>query len=234
MINNFFKKLKILKRKLKSEKKSYSFGGVDLLVNYIFKNKRKGIYLDVGSQHPISNNNTYLLYKRGWHGINIDLDSKNIDLFNIARKGDININVAISSSESIKKLYFYHPGSPINTISKNNADRQKAKIKEIREIKTNTLNNILEQNDYNKIDYLNIDVEGHELDVLKGLDLTKYEPDVISVEFLDLKMKKLEFKNNNIKDIIDSDLYKHMINNNYSFINWNHADLIFVNNKLRD
>ena len=47
-------------------------------------------------------------------------------------------------------------------------------------------------------------------------------------------MKKLEFKNNNIKDIIDSDLYKHMINNNYSFINWNHADLIFVNNKLRD
>ena len=234
MIDHFLKKLRILKRKVKSEKKSYSFGGVDLLVNYFFKDKKKGIYIDVGSQHPISNNNTYLLYRRGWHGINIDLDSKNIDLFNIARKGDININVAVSSSQSIKKLYFYHPGSPINTISKNTADRQKAKIKEIKEIKTNTLNNILEQNDYNKIDYLNIDVEGHELDVLKGLDLAKYEPDVISVEFLDLKMKKLEFKNNNIKDIIDSDLYKHMINNSYSFINWNHADLIFVNNRLRD
>ena len=71
MIDHFIKKLKILKRKVKSEKKSYSFGGVDLLVNYIFKNKRKGIYLDVGSQHPISNNNTYLLSKRGLSLIHI-------------------------------------------------------------------------------------------------------------------------------------------------------------------
>ena len=66
------------------------------------------------------------------------------------------------------------------------------------------------------------------------MNLQKYKPDIISVEFLDLNMKELEFKNNNIKNIIDSDLYIHMINNNYSFINWNHADLIFVNNNFRD
>lgn len=234
MINFIIKNISILKRKIKSEKKSYSFGGVDLLIDYIFKNVKKGVYLDIGAQHPIANNNTYLLHKRGWKGINIDLDNKNIDLFKIARKKDLNIKAAISSDETVKKLYYYHKGSPINTISKDNAEKQKAKVAEIKEIRTTTINKILEKNQYKKINYLNIDVEGHELQVLKGMDLIRYGPDVISVEFLDLNMKELEFKNNNIKNVIDSDLYKHMINNNYSFINWNHADLIFVNNNFTD
>ena len=73
MLDKLFKKLKILKRKFKYKKKSYSFGGVDLLIDYIFKNKNKGFYIDIGCQHPISNNNTYLLFKKGWTGINIDL-----------------------------------------------------------------------------------------------------------------------------------------------------------------
>ena len=47
-------------------------------------------------------------------------------------------------------------------------------------------------------------------------------------------MNKLEFKINNLDSVLDSELYKHMINNNYSFVNWNHADLIFVNNNFRD
>ena len=47
-------------------------------------------------------------------------------------------------------------------------------------------------------------------------------------------MKKLEFKNNDIEKIIDSDLYKHMIRNDYNFINWNHADLIFAHKNFRD
>ena len=45
---------------------------------------------------------------------------------------------------------------------------------------------------------MNIDVEGHELDIFKGFDLQLYKPSVISVEFLDLKMKQLEFKNNDL------------------------------------
>ena len=84
MIKNFFKKISILKRKILYKKISYSYGGVDLLVDYIFKNKKKGLYVDVGAQHPVSNNNTYLLYKRGWRGINIDLDIENIKLHNLA------------------------------------------------------------------------------------------------------------------------------------------------------
>ena len=226
--------LSILKKKLNCFKRSYSFGSVDLLVNYFFKHKKKGIYLDVGCQHPVSNNNTYLLFKKGWSGINIDLDKKSIDLFNLVRKNDLNINAAISSNISEKKLFFYHDKSAINTLNKEVSNFQSAKVKEVRSVKTNTLNNILQQNSINKIDYLNIDVEGHEIDVLSGLDIKKYLPDIISIEYLDLSMNRLEFKNNNLDNVVKSDIYKYMQSNGYSLINWNHADLIFVNNDLRD
>jgi FkbM family methyltransferase len=226
--------LSLLKKKFKSNKKSYSFGSVDLLINYYFKNKQKGVYLDVGCQHPISNNNTYLLYKKGWSGINIDLDFKSIQLFNLARSSDININATVSSGEFTKELFFYHDKSPINTIEKKIADYQSAKVTEVRSVETKTLNDILTDNLINKVDYLNIDVEGHEIDVLNGFDINKFSPDIVSVEFLDLAMKKLEFKNNNLKNVLNSRIYEYMTKNGYSLINWNHADLIFINNKLRD
>ena len=76
MIKNLYNYIRILKRKYQSKKISYSLSSVDLIVDYIFKYKNDGLYIDVGCQHPISNNNTYILYKKGWNGINIDLDKK--------------------------------------------------------------------------------------------------------------------------------------------------------------
>ena len=106
-MSKFIDKLSVLKKKIYSQKKSYSFGGCDLLIDYIFKSKKKGFYLDIGCQHPTFNNNTYLLFKRGWEGINIDLDFKNINLFNISRPNDINICAALSSGISEKDLFFF-------------------------------------------------------------------------------------------------------------------------------
>ena len=59
MITKIINVLSIIKRKFKYKKISYFFNGVDLVINYIFKNKIHGFYLDIGAQHPISNNNTY-------------------------------------------------------------------------------------------------------------------------------------------------------------------------------
>ena len=235
MFENFLRYLNLYRRKFKYKKISYSFNAVDLIIDYIFKNKNNGFYLDVGSQHPISNNNTYLLFKRGWSGINIDLDEKNIDLFNTARPNDINLNLAISSDISEKKLYFYHDKSPINTLNKVVSDFQTATVKEIKRIKTTTLDIVLQSLKLNnKIDYMNLDVEGHEMDIFKAFNLSLYKPNIISVEFLDLDMKYLEFKNNDLQRIVNSDLYKHLLNNNYHFVNWLHGDLIFVHRDFRD
>ena len=231
-----FKFLRVFIKSFTHKKISYSYGGVDSLVLNIFKNQEKGFYLDIGCGHPIKNNNTYLLNKKGWSGINIDLDEENIDLFNAYRTKDVNLAVAASDKEGEANLYFYHNKSALNTISKENADFQKAKVSEIKKIKTQTINKIIENSPFKdrKIDFLSVDVEGSELSVLKNFDFKKYSPKVIVVEYLDLSLKKLEIKNLNIDNFLKSNIYKLIISNNYTLANVLHSDLVFIQNKFRD
>ena len=235
-MNSIIKFISVFLRSITHKKISYSFGGVDSLVLNIFKNNNNGFYVDIGCGHPIKNNNTYLLSKKGWRGINVDLDKENINLFNIYRNKDENINIAISDQIKEVDLYFYHSKSAINTINKETADFQKAKVSSIKKIKSKPLNEILENSKFKdiKIDFLSIDVEGSELLVLKNFNFKKYSPKVIVVEYLDLSLKKLEIKNLNIKNVINSDLYNLITSNNYTLANILHSDLVFINNNFRD
>ena len=97
-----------------------------------------------------------------------------------------------------------------------------------KKIKTETLDNILSTHlkDSQKIDFLSIDVEGNELNVLKVLNINKYKPTLIMLEYIEPNLK--EFYDKNINEIQKSDIYKYMINNNYKLINWNHDDLLFI------
>ena len=228
--------LKVYIKSLTHKKISYSYGGVDSLILNIFKNQKNGFYLDIGCGHPIKNNNTYLLNKKGWSGINIDLDEENINLFNSYRRKDMNLATAISDKEGEADLYYYHSKSALNTISKQNADFQKAKVSVIRKVRTQMIDKILDNSPYKgkKIDFLSVDVEGSELSILKNFDFKKYLPKVIVVEYLDLSLKKLEIKNLDINNIINSDIYKLIISNNYTLANVLHSDLVFIHNNFRD
>jgi hypothetical protein len=77
-------------------------------------------------------------------------------------------------------------------------------------------------------------VEGFEMNVLKGFDLEKYSPEAVVVEYIDPSMKKEEFYNQNVNNIINSELFNFMKDRNYTFVNWLHTDLIFVNNRIKD
>ena len=224
-----------LMRKIKSRKISHSLTGIDLIIDYIFKNK-KGIYVDIGCNHPVFNNNTFILYEKGWRGINIDIDKKSIDLFNLFRKGDINLNLAVSEKNSELEFINFHDKSPINRIKRHNEDIKNLKFKEIKKIKSSSLNSILENSKYKdqQIDFVSIDVEGHELDLLKGFDLKKYKPSVIVIEYLDLKIKKLEIKNFEIQNILNSEVYMIMEKNGYNLVNWVHSDLIFIHDSFKN
>ena len=227
-VTNFFKKIYYNKY----SKKSYSISNVDLVIDRIFKDISKGIYIDVGCNHPIKFNNTYLLYKRGWHGINVDTDSTSINLFNNMRKNDHNVNCTVSDKEELKELYFYHERSAINTLDKDLVDSRKTKPREIIKKQSTTLNKIIEKSPFyeSKINLLSIDIENHEYEALKNFNFLKYKIDVIVTECIDLTQKKLEMYNNSLNFIMSSNIYKLLLNNNYKLINWVQSDLIFVRN----
>ena len=108
---NFFFQIVFLVRKLfltKLSSKYYSQFAEDVTLDRLFKKQKSGFFVDVGCYHPIKFNNTYKLYKRGWRGVNIDIDSIKILGFNIARPRDENICSAISNKSG--EIVFYTNG----------------------------------------------------------------------------------------------------------------------------
>ena len=104
------------------KKERYSQFGEDQFIFEFFKEKQKGTYLDVGCFHPFWWSNTCLLHQKGWEGINIDINSTAIDLFNIARPKDINLCTTIDENKSELKFFFDHAFSPCNTLDKSFKD----------------------------------------------------------------------------------------------------------------
>ena len=169
-------------------KSSQSQFGEDKKIIKLFHKNKKGMYMDVGCFHPIRQNNTYLMYKLGWKGINIDLNPLSIELFNVARTNDINICAALSSKKSTETVYFDHSLSSLNTISKEHILFLKKafglnKLQK-RKIKTITLTSILKKNKIRKIDFMNIDIEGSELKILKTINFNYFDIKVICIEVL--------------------------------------------------
>ena len=194
------------------------------------RDRYKGVYVDVGCNHPFIGNNTYKLFKKGWSGVNIDLDYTFIDSFNFFRPKDYNIQNAISDKIGEEEMFYHHERSAINTLAKSRGLKSIKKKK----IMTSTLNDIIGKSPFKdyEIDYLSIDVEGYELNVLKGLNFKKYNPKAISVEFIDPAMNKEEFYHQNIMNIINSNVYKLLTNEGYHFVNLLHSDLIFVSSDI--
>ncbi len=189
ILQEVYKKLHIIqniyiKNKFFLKKNSYSMESEDLEIINILKNINDGFYVDVGGYHPLDRNNTYLLYKKNWRGINIDLSEFSIDLFNFARPDDINLNVAITNADGYVTYFYQKKLSQLSTIKKNIArQRMQGNISE-KEVKSNKLTTIINNSKFKnrKIDFLNIDIEGADYEALKSLDFKIYRPKLICVE----------------------------------------------------
>ena len=187
----------------------------DLEILKYFKGKKNGFYVDVGCYHPIHRNNTYLLYKLDWRGINIDISEFSIDLFNYLRPDDLNYNFAISNKNEILKMYYQKELSQLSTIEKEQANKVfQGNIKE-KKIQAFTLNEILAKDKYKnyEIDLLNIDVEGADLKVIEGLSFDKFMPKLICVEIHENKIKEskiFKFLNNKNYELIWSGVFSHL------------------------
>ena len=208
---NFFKKNKFLywiykiQKIYKNKKPNYHYAefGEDIMVNRIFKNISQGFYIDIGAYHPYKGSLTYNLFKRGWTGANIDLSKTSIDLFNIARPNDININCAISNFSGDT---YYFENSPINQQNSLISNQEaKNKIK----IKSYTLEEIISIKNIKNVDYINIDTEGNELEILNGINFKKISPYLFTIEensfFMNnsSKLAKIDFMNKNGYELIN-------------------------------
>ena len=186
------------------------FKNIIFLKEY-FKTKKLGFYIDVGCFHPIRLSNTKFLYSKGWTGINIDLSKKSIDLFKIARPKDINLNFGVGGKNEVLDYFYNKEVFANNTFNIDFAESflKKDKIKKSK-IEVKTLSYIIENYSTNKkIDLLDIDAEGLDFEVLKGINFEKYKIDLIMIEVhhYDDKTKK-----------ISKEIYEFLIKKNFKLI----------------
>ena len=220
LIKTLYNKLHIIhniyiKNKFFIKKKSYSMEKEDLEIAKILNNIKNGFYVDVGGYHPLHRNNTYLLYKKNWRGINIDLSKFSIDLFNFARPEDINLNVAVSKTNKKIKYYTQKKISQLSTIYKDIANkRMQGPIIE-KEILSDTLTALLEKTLYKnrRIDFLNIDAEGADFEILESLNFDVYRPKLICVE---IDNKQIE--NSKIFNFLKKQKYTNQWSATFSYI----------------
>jgi len=164
---------------------SYSQNGEDLTIDSLLNFPKTGFYVDVGANHPDRFSNTKRFYKRGWNGINIE---PNPDLFVHfpKRTRDINLNIGVDSKDSTSLRFYRFFPNTLSTFSAETAERYRNMgydLVDIVESEVRTLERIFEEYAQNKtIDFLNIDVEGMEMEVLKGNNWGKYRPKVICLE----------------------------------------------------
>lgn len=205
---------------------SYSQEGEDMILARLFENVRAGFYVDVGACHPKRFSNTYFFYLRGWRGINIDASSGTAKLFNSCRPKDINLEAAVSDKKEILAYYIFNEPA-LNGFSKELSEyrNQKGNFKIIGEkkIETSTLKEIFSRllPQGQLIDFLSVDVEGFDLQVLRSNDWNKYRPKKVLAEDCG---KSLE-------NIMNSEIYRFMKNINYNFIAKTANTLFFSDNE---
>jgi FkbM family methyltransferase len=177
---------------------SYSQEGEDLIVQRILGVKKGGFYVDVGCHHPYRFSNTYLFYKLGWSGICIDPLPGTVKLFEKWRPRDTALEVGISSKQDTLDYYMFNDPA-LNTFDKELAEERGAlpdyRVTEVRTIQTLTLAEILDQHlptIVKEIDFLTIDAEGLDLEILRSNNWAKYSPTIVVAECLNENLLTLE------------------------------------------
>ncbi len=201
---------------------SYSQFNEDLLIDLLLMSKNNGFYVDVGANDPTFNSNTNRFYLKGWSGINIDPNLESYKNFCVNRARDINLNIGVGPRR--EKMIFYQVvgDSTLSSFNKEIAvkmsKRYDLSIAE-KEIDVLPLRDVLNEHlKGRQIDFMSVDAEGFDLEVLKSNDWEKYRPSLLMVEI-----------NNQYNEILN-----YMTECNYALIFNNPDNAIFVNNEISD
>ena len=162
---------------------SYAQNAEDVRLWRVFGSKPRGFYVDVGAGDPVIESVTKLFYDAGWHGLNIEPGPK-YELLNASRLRDINLQLAIAAEPGQREIWISSPDPGLSSFIRPPEDllpegftlsRQKVQAARLDDV-------LVEHAPGRAIDFLKIDVEGTERDVLESLGLETTRPTVIVVE----------------------------------------------------
>lgn len=199
--------------------------GEELFLQGLFKEKlnngQMGTYIDVGAYDPYRFSNTFWAYNIGWRGINIDANPDTIELFNNVRKNDINICCGISNTEEELDYYRFNE-SGVNTFNKERICQVISKMGfkplDSIKVKTRRLDSIFEEYGISYADFIDIDVETMEYEVLNTIDFSKISFGCILVEQLGLSLV----------DVIESDICILLEKNGYVPVSKYNRTIIYI------
>jgi len=166
---------------------TYAQNREDLLLESFFFEKKDGFYVDVGGYDPDNDSVTKLFYLKGWKGINIEPQPAQYKKFVTRRPRDININAAIGDKPGLLKLRVYGSAG-LSTLSNELKEQyitsSEATTKEFKdiEVKVVPLKDIFKKHKVSVIDFMKVDVEGFEMEVLRSNDWKHYRPQVLCIE----------------------------------------------------
>ncbi len=150
------------------------------LVWEFFNRSTEGVFVDIGANHPIEKNQTWFLESKGWNGLLVEPNPALCELLRSERRRSKVIQAAVcgpgDEGEAELHLAVAHTKSSLRPEWDHELTGQKVRVPAL------TLDSLLKQADLKGIDFLSIDVEGMELEALRGLDLGRAQPGLILLE----------------------------------------------------
>jgi FkbM family methyltransferase len=205
---------------------SYSQCGEDLIIDYIFNVLQisRPSYLDIGAYHPIHLSNTYLFYQKGSQGVCVEPDPTLFSQLTATRKRDVCLNVGIGTGKFGIADFYIMSSKVLSTFSKEQADRYQSygtdKIEKVIQVPLITLNNIIMLHFDRCPNFVSLDVEGLETEILKTFDFSRFRPEIFCVETVTYTEDKTEEK---VTDTID-----YMVSKGYFVFSDTYINSIFV------
>ena len=237
--------MKLLKKIFKLNKKnetnidilsvtSYSQSGEDIIIKNLLENyfqKDKITYLDIGAYHPYNLSNTYIFYKNGSSGICIEPDNFLYEFYKEKRPNDICINAGIGVNGNTEADFFIMSVKTLNTFSRDDAEYVQKEygynIQEVVKVKLLNINDIVLEYFNEPPDFVSLDVEGLDYEIIKTFDFNKCRPFVFCIETINFEEDRRKQKKN-------MEIINHMINNDYFIYGETFINTIFVDKKAWD
>ena len=152
------------------------------LVWKFFGQSRTGLFVEVGANDPVAGSQTWHLEQNGWRGVLVEPQSAHFAKLREQRKNSQVFQVACSSPDMEGEMDLLLADQDGSSTLRRQRDTHGTHFVGTERVKVTTLDKVLQSAGVAKIDFLSLDVEGHEIEVMRGLDFARYRPALILIE----------------------------------------------------